>query len=107
MDTVAGRILLALSVSIFCSLIIWCLDVMDDHFRKGLKPGQKNPGHELTHEIVQAKSLLAGFSWENAFDMGAAVLARKTASPLISQTVIAIFVFIAIVPAWQQHILNK
>jgi hypothetical protein len=107
MNTVAGRILLALMVSIFCGIIIWFLDVIDDHFKKGLQHGQINRGAELTRQIVRAKSLLAGFSWENAFDIGAAVLASKTSNPLLSQSVIAIFVFLAIVPAWQQHILIK
>jgi len=106
-ETLSGQVLLALSMSMLCAMVIWFLDKIDDYFKARLKPGQKNPGAELVNQIVSAESLLAGFSWEQAFSSAARVLARKTPNPLAYQTLIAGFVFMVMVPVWQKHILHK
>jgi len=101
-ETVLGRILLALMLSIFCMAVIFLLDVIDD-----LMKGDSSSGAEIIDQIVDAKSVLAGFSWEHAFDGGVEAVAAKTSSPLIAASLLAGFVFVVIVPAWKRHILRK
>jgi hypothetical protein len=107
MNTVLGRIVLALLLSVSCSLMIFMLDSVDDYFKERVKKGDVNPGAEVIAQIVDAASILAGFSWEHAFDGGVEAVAAKTSSPLITASWIAIFVFIVIVPAWKKNILRK
>jgi hypothetical protein len=105
METITGRILLALVLSVICLVIVFFLDFIGDGFKKRF-PG-KRIGVEVVEQIVFAKSILVGFSWEHAFDGGVEAIASTTSRPQVADTVIAALVFIIIVPAWRKHILKK
>jgi len=105
MTTITGRILLALVLSVICLVIIFGLDFIGDTAKK-LYPG-KNLGNSIIKRIVDAKSILVGFSWEHAFDGGVEAIASTTSDPQFANTAIAVLVFLIIVPAWRRYILKK
>jgi len=106
METIMGRVLLALSLSVVSMLVIFGLDVVGDFFKARSPPGQ-DTGSDIIQQIVGAKSILVGFSWENAFDGGVEAIASLSSSPLIAESVLAASVFLVVVPAWRRHILTK
>jgi len=106
-QTILGRIVLALLLSLFCLIVIFMLDSIDDFFKEGLQPGQINPGAEIVDQTVTAISILAGFSWEYAFDGGVEAIAQETSNPIWTATMLAGFVFIVVVGPWKKHILRK
>jgi hypothetical protein len=105
MHTITGRVLLALVLSVICLLVIFVLDVIGDTAKR-MYPG-KNLGNSIIAQIVSAKSILVGFSWEHAFDGGVEAIASTTSSPQVAESLIAALVFLVIVPAWRKHILKK
>lgn len=106
MGTIAGRVLLALVLSVVSMVIIFGLDVVGDFFAARSPPGQ-NTGAPIIIQIVSAKSILVGFSWEHAFDGGVEAISSVTSSPMIAETCLAAAVFLVVVPAWRRHILTK
>jgi len=106
MKTVSGRILLALSLSLVSMLIIFALDFVGDFFKERSPAGEDN-GSDIIQQIVSAKSILVGFSWEHAFDGGVEAIASRSTQPMITQSVLAAAVFLVVVPAWRRHILTK
>merc|ERR1719215_666823 len=88
-------------------VIIFALDVVGDFFKERSPPGQDN-GSEIIQQIVSAKSILVGFSWEYAFDGGVEAIASMAMSnKRIAESVLAGLVFLVVVPAWRKHILTK
>jgi len=106
MVTISGRVLLALILSLISTAFIFVLDLIDDVAKRGAPPG-KSPGGEIISQIVFAKSILVGFSWEHSFDGGVECIAAKTSHPLCTQSLVAVFMWFAVVPAWRRHILRK
>jgi hypothetical protein len=106
METICGRILLSLALSLVCTAAIFALDVVGDYAKARSPPG-KNLGGEIITQIVAAKSILVGFSWEHSFDGGVEAIASTTSRPMIIQTILAFLIFAVIVPAWRRHILQK
>lgn len=106
MVTIAGRVLLALILSLSATALIFALDVISDTAKASAPPG-KNPGSEIVTQLVFAKSILVGFSWEHSFDGGVEAIASMTSQPLVTQSALAVFMWFIVVPAWRKHILRK
>jgi len=108
METIMGRVLLALILSMISTAIIFGLDVIGDTAKiVATSPQMKNLGPDIITQLVSAKSILVGFSWEHAFDGGVEAIASTTSNPQCAEVVIAALVFVVIVPAWRRHILQK
>jgi len=106
MMTISGRILLALTLSLLSTIAIFFLDRINDVAKLGSPPG-KSPGYEIITQLVFAKSILVGFSWEHSFDGGVQAIANMTDNPLCTETCLAVFMFFVVVPSWRRHILRK
>jgi len=106
MVTIAGRVLLALILSLSATALIFALDWISDTAKSSAPPG-KNPGAEIVTQLVFAKSILVGFSWEHSFDGGVEAIASMTSQPLMTQSALAVFMWFVVVPAWRKHILRK
>jgi len=106
MVTIAGRVLLALILSLSATALIFALDWISDTAKSSAPPG-KNPGAEIVTQLVFAKSILVGFSWEHSFDGGVEAIASMTSQPLMTQSALAVFMWLVVVPAWRKHILRK
>lgn len=106
MVTISGRVLLALILSLISTTLVFVLDIVSDTAKRGAPPG-KNPGQEIVSQLVFAKSILIGFSWEHAFDGGVEAIASMTPYPLYTESALAIFMFLVVVPTWRRHILRR
>jgi hypothetical protein len=106
MASISGRVVLAIVVSLILMALIFGLDTARDMATRGALPG-KNPGREIVAALVFAKSILVGFSWEHSFEGGVEAIASITSSPLYTQSVLAVFMFLIVVPSWRRHILRK
>merc|ERR1719476_689273 len=102
--SMAGMVAAALFLSLISFLLIFCLDKIDDAFRK--QDGSGGAG-DLLHSIINAIAILVGFSWEHAFDGGVEAIASLTTRPVEAELGLAIFVVFLMVPAWRKYILKK
>lgn len=101
-NTMMGRIILALAVSVFAAWMVFIMDVIDDAFR-----ANSGAGPTAIRTIIQALAILVGFSWEHSFDGGVAAVASCTGSKETAKFVLGTAVFFLLVPAWRRHILTK
>lgn len=102
--TMMGRLLMSLTLTLGVVLIIFPLDAIDDKLNGG---EVKGPGTEVVSSIVEAASVLVGFSWEHSFDGAVESVASVSSNPRVMATVLVIFVFAAIVPPWRKYILKR
>mmetsp|Transcript_126635 Transcript_126635/g.404660 ORF Transcript_126635/g.404660 Transcript_126635/m.404660 type:complete len:364 (+) Transcript_126635:1399-2490(+) len=100
-ETSSFRVLLSLIVSFTVLFVVRGLDRVADMEVTGDEA-------DLTiFSIINALSILVGFSWEHAFHLGVEVVAVKLGYPVAGQFVLALIVAaVAIVP-WRRHILQK
>eukprot|EP00403_Amphidinium_massartii_P037603 CAMPEP_0178437998 /NCGR_PEP_ID=MMETSP0689_2-20121128/35317_1 /TAXON_ID=160604 /ORGANISM="Amphidinium massartii, Strain CS-259" /LENGTH=694 /DNA_ID=CAMNT_0020060289 /DNA_START=26 /DNA_END=2110 /DNA_ORIENTATION=- len=107
-ERIAGRIILALALSVASMAVIFVLDKLDDDFMKGADGQAGNrEGATIIVTVVNAISILVGFSWEHAFDGSVEVISGLTSNPLITETGLAICVALLIVPSWRHFILKR
>merc|ERR1712232_726707 len=102
--TIMGRVILAMAVSGFALIFVFCLDYIDDNMDSG--ENAKAAPMAIT-TAINALSILVGFSWEHSFDGGVAAVAGQTSNPMMTKFVLAVFVFALMVPAWRRYILVR
>merc|ERR1712187_327299 len=95
-----GRILIALVLSAASFCVIFVLDVIEDS-----RPGDSMS--KVIQNIINALSILIGFTWEGCFDGGVEAVASVTENPVMVKLCMTIMVVIVIVPAWRRYILVK
>lgn len=101
-DTIAGRIVLAM----FLTCISFAFIAVLDHIKDMGLVGDGNASSALNN-MINALSILVGFSWEHCFDGAVAAVASLTPHPFVAKGVMAIFVFILVVPPWRRYILGR
>merc|ERR1712113_989136 len=94
--------MLAAFICTFVLCFIFVLDKIDDQMSDML-PG----GNQVVRQVITALAVLAGFSWEHAFDGGVEAIAAQTDFPLTVTSILSVAVFVVVVPAWRRHILQK
>jgi hypothetical protein len=106
-ETIMGRVILAMAVSGFALVFVFCLDVIDDTMvdMGGSENAKVAPMAIAT--AINALSILVGFSWEHSFDGGVAAVAGQTSNPIMTKFVLAVIVFVMMVPAWRRYILVR
>jgi hypothetical protein len=104
--TMPGKVVLASVLSLIATAVIFLLDGISDLAKAGAPPG-RNPGAEVVSQLVFAKSILVGVSWEKSFDLGVEAIAEMTPSPLLARSLLALFMWIILVPSWRRYILRK
>eukprot|EP00931_Biecheleriopsis_adriatica_P040477 TRINITY_DN23199_c0_g1_i3.p1 TRINITY_DN23199_c0_g1~~TRINITY_DN23199_c0_g1_i3.p1 ORF type:complete len:611 (+),score=111.66 TRINITY_DN23199_c0_g1_i3:22-1854(+) len=102
-QTIEGRMVLAMTLSVFSAVFIIFLDKIED----------ANPHQRETHKIVKSAvtglSILIGFSWEHAMDGSVEAIAsawdehRRLLAKLLGMLIICLVVL----PAWRKFILVK
>jgi len=105
METMMGRICLALVLSVFSGAVVFVLDEIDDHFR-GMGGKAQEAGFAI-RTIIQALAILVGFSWEHCFDGGVAAVAFLSPHRKLTKFLLGVAVCFYLVPAWRRHILTK
>jgi len=112
-DTMQGRILAAMIVSMGTMSFILVIDVIDDNsesFARRLSLDSVLSGRaqkRAVQSFVLAISILVGFSWEHCIDFGLASLSSLTDHPTGMKLVFTSVVFFILIPAWRKHILAK
>mmetsp|Transcript_20401 Transcript_20401/g.62009 ORF Transcript_20401/g.62009 Transcript_20401/m.62009 type:complete len:510 (+) Transcript_20401:195-1724(+) len=105
-DSMGGRIILALVLSLCSLAAIGGLDTLADAARaRGTRDDAQVTA--LIFSGIEALSLTVGFSWEHSFDGGVAAVASLTRTPHLTKFALAIVVALVIVPAWRKFILEK
>jgi len=105
-----GRILLALVLSSGALAVIFVLDTVEDFLHE-------SAGHMSLQEvrrvsriiqiIINALSILVGFTWEHSFDGGVEAVASTTDHPVTMKMCMTAVVAVVIIPAWRRFILVK
>lgn len=98
--TVEGRVMLALVLSGVALLVIFALDVVEDTV-EGARVVR------VIQNIVNALSILVGFSWEHCFDAGVEAVAGATSSPVLVELLFTALVAGIIIPAWRRSVLSR
>lgn len=100
-ESAAFRVLLALGMSFGAFLLISGLDKLADSPLTG-------QAVDLTiFSIIEAISILVGFSWEQSFHLGVEVIAKAVRQPLWGQLVLAVLVAMVVIVPWKRYILEK
>eukprot|EP00971_Amphidinium_carterae_P181540 3601728-Amphidinium_carterae.1 len=86
---------------------IFVLDKVDDDFMKNQDGQATGEGARIITTVVDAISILVGFSWEHSFDGSVEVISKLTDDPLLAETVLALIVGFLIVPSWRRFILRR
>jgi len=105
METMMGRICLALVLSVFSGAVVFVLDEIDDYFRE--KGNMAQEAGFAIRTIIQALAILVGFSWEHCFDGGVAAVAFLSPHRKLTKFLLGVAVCFYLVPAWRRHILTK
>jgi len=104
MAAVAGRIILALTLSIFAGLIVFGLDAIDDLIRHRASAAA---AVTVLNTVIGSLAILIGFSWESCFDAGVAAVSSSAVHRRVCKFAMGTAVFVFLVPAWKRHILTK
>lgn len=100
-----GRVMLALVLSGFVCIWVFCLDTINDTLLA--TEIDAKAALQAIQTVINALAILVGFSWEHCFDGGVTAVAVGSGFPtIISKSVLALLVLIVIVPAWKNHILT-
>jgi len=99
-NTIASRIVLALIISGISFLIISVLDKLAD------SSFTKEDVDKAIRMIIDALSILVGFSWEQAFDGGVEAVATRTPYPEVGTLVLALLVAVIVIDPWRTYILS-
>jgi len=102
METMEGRILLALTLSGVALAVIFCLDHLED-----MSAGSASELSSVIQNCINALSILVGFSWEHSFDFSLEAVAHTTVNPNLAKLVFTGLVAFIITPAWRRYILVK
>jgi len=96
-----SRIIMAMGCSIVVFLIISILDFVADLDCTG--PAVD----DILISVIRSIGILVGFSWEQAFDGGAEVIAESTPSPIVTELLLTFLSCGVIVFPWRRFILPK
>jgi len=100
-----ARVTLAITLSFFVVLVIIVIDRFDDWMRAA-KVNAKNV-KKMVQVVINALGILAGFSWEHAFDGGVEAIASTTPDPMTCELAFGFLVAAFIIRPWRRHILTK
>mmetsp|Transcript_101998 Transcript_101998/g.255617 ORF Transcript_101998/g.255617 Transcript_101998/m.255617 type:complete len:588 (-) Transcript_101998:22-1785(-) len=99
-NTVKARVITAVGTSTVSFLAIFALDKLADASWTGASTD------EVIGNLIQAISILVGFSWEQCFDGGAENLAEMApVNPAITQLAVASLVGFVVITPWRTYIL--
>ncbi|CAE7473824.1 ANKRD17 [Symbiodinium natans] len=102
--TIEGRVLLAMTLSLFACAVIVVLDKIED----GLdKEGDAEQLHKLLKNIITGLSILIGFTWEHTFDGCVEAISSLWSNVLLGKLVLTLVIVVIVVPAWRRYILAK
>jgi hypothetical protein len=100
-NMIIARVCMAVGISFFSFTIITLLDKLADMDCTGPMTD------EAIIQIINAISILVGFSWEQAFDGAVEVLGARTPHPVVAEMVLAVFVAVVVIAPWRRYILMK
>jgi len=105
-NSTLSRVVLSLIVSFGSFVAVFLLDKLSD------TEWTAETADSCIKCIINAIAILVGFSWEQAFDAGVAVIAELTAKdgpwyPVFIKLGLAGCVALIMVPAWRKHLLRK
>jgi len=100
--TIEGRILLAMTLSLFSCLIIVILDKFEDNLTD-----DADDIHKALKKIITGLSILIGFTWEHTFDGCVEAISSLFSDPLAIKLALTSLIVLIVVPAWRMYILAK
>jgi len=103
-ETMMGRVVLALELSALACVCVFALDVVDDAHRGG---EDSQTGARALQTIINALGILVGFSWEHCFEHGVTAVASQSSHQEYVKLAMGLTVVLLISPAWRRHILMK
>merc|ERR1712060_375893 len=105
--TMEGHLLLAMVLSGAALALIFVLDHVEDTAHEMWGSEHTRRISKVVQIVVNALSILIGFTWEQSFDGGVEAVASTTSRPLLMKLCLISMVAVVIVPAWRRHILVK
>jgi len=102
-DSIEGRVLLAMVLSLFTCAIIVVLDKIEDASRK---EGDRSI-LKLLKNIITGLSILIGFTWEHTFDGCVEAISSLWTDKLLGKITLTLAIVIIVVPAWRRYILAR
>mmetsp|Transcript_60368 Transcript_60368/g.162669 ORF Transcript_60368/g.162669 Transcript_60368/m.162669 type:complete len:133 (-) Transcript_60368:63-461(-) len=101
-----GRILMALTLSGLCYLLIFGIDQVADRMRES--GAASKSVDKAVEAVVGAISVLVGFSWEHTFDGAVTVVSAQSDSHVdLIKFAMGIGVFLYLLTPWRKYILKR
>eukprot|EP00931_Biecheleriopsis_adriatica_P091319 TRINITY_DN65205_c0_g1_i1.p1 TRINITY_DN65205_c0_g1~~TRINITY_DN65205_c0_g1_i1.p1 ORF type:complete len:557 (-),score=99.66 TRINITY_DN65205_c0_g1_i1:31-1461(-) len=104
LESMMGRVEFALILSIFSGVCVFLLDTIDDTLK--LQGGSASNSFAI-ETIIDSLGLLVGFSWEQCFAHGVAVVSSTTRYVSLMKFVLGICTLSILVRPWRRYILTK
>lgn len=100
--TIEGRIVLAMTLSLFACMVIVILDKFEDNLHD-----DADDIHKALKNIITGLSILIGFTWEHTFDGCVEAISSLFSDPLAIKLFLTFLIVLIVVPAWRKYILLK